>query len=53
MVRGKVWKRDDPEPSDWTVTAEDPVPVNQGSPGLVAYAPIDIFYDNVRVMENQ
>lgn len=53
LVRGKVWKRDDPEPSDWTVTAEDPVPVNQGSPGLVAYAPIDIFYDNVRVMENQ
>ena len=53
VIRGKVWKRDDPEPSDWTITARDPVPIREGSPGLVAYSPIDIFYDNVRVMENQ
>ena len=52
-VRGKVWKRDDAEPADWTITAEDPVPLGQGSPGLIAYSPADIFYDNVSVMENQ
>lgn len=53
VIRGKVWNRDDTEPSSWTITAEDPIPVRQGSPGLVAYSPIDVFYDNVRVMENQ
>ena len=53
LVRGKVWPRDDPEPADWTITVEDPVPVRQGSPGLIGYSPVDIFYDNVTVMENQ
>ena len=53
LLRGKVWPRDDPEPADWTITAEDPVPVRQGSPGLIGYSPVDIFYDNVTVMENQ
>ncbi len=52
-IRGKVWKRDDTEPADWTITAEDPVPVDRGSPGLIAYSPVDVFYDNVSVMENQ
>ncbi len=53
FIRGKVWQRDEPEPADWMVTAEDPVPIRQGSPGLIAYSPIDIYYDNARVMENQ
>ena len=53
LIRGKVWPRDDSEPADWTITTEDPLPVRQGSPGLVAYSPNDIFYDNVTVMENQ
>ena len=53
LLRGKVWPRDDPEPADWTITAEDPVPVHRGSPGLIGYSPVDIFYDNVMVMENQ
>ena len=52
-IRGKVWQRDDAEPADWTITTEDPVPVDRGSPGLIAYSPADVFYDNVRVMENQ
>lgn len=53
LVRGKVWQRGTPEPSEWTVNTEDPEPIRTGSPGLVAYSPIDIFIDNVRVMENQ
>ena len=53
LVRGKVWKRDENEPEDWSVTVHDPEPVRQGSPGLLGYSPIDIYFDNVRVMENQ
>ena len=52
LVRGKVWPRGEAEPEDWTVTVEDPEPVRQGSPGLIGYSPIDIYYDNVQVMEN-
>ena len=53
LVRGKIWPRDGTEPTDWTVTAEDPLPVRQGSPGIIGYSPIDIFFDNVSVVENQ
>ena len=52
LVRGKVWRRGEAEPDDWTVTVEDPEPVRQGSPGLIGYSPIDIYFDNVQVMEN-
>ena len=52
LIRGKVWPRDEAEPDDWTVTVEDPEPVRAGSPGLIGYSPIDIYFDNVRVMEN-
>ena len=53
LVRGKVWQRDAPEPAEWTASTEDPEPIRAGSPGLIAYSPIDIFIDNVKVMENQ
>ena len=53
VIQGKVWPRDTPEPAEWTITAEDAQPIRSGSPGLIAYSPIDIYYDNVQVMENQ
>ena len=53
LIRGKIWPRDATEPTEWTVTAEDPVPVRQGSPGIIGYSPIDIFFDNISVVENQ
>ena len=53
LVRGKVWPRDEPEPAEWTITAEDPMPNRNGSPGIIGYSPIDIYFDNVSVMENQ
>ena len=53
IVQGKIWKRDNAEPVDWTITLYDPEPVNQGSPGLIGYSPIDIYFDNVRIIENQ
>ena len=53
LVRGKVWKKGEPEPAEWTITAEDPHPIRQGSPGLYGYSPVDIHYDNVKVTVNQ
>jgi outer membrane protein assembly factor BamB len=53
LVRGKVWPSDAPEPEEWTITAEDPLPNRSGSPGIIGYSPIDIYFDNVRVVENQ
>ena len=53
QIRGKVWPRNESEPSAWTVSAEDSKPIRAGSPGLIGYSPIEIYIDNVRVMENQ
>jgi len=53
LVRGKVWKRGEAEPAEWTITAEDPHPIRQGSPGLYGYSQVDIQYDNVKVTVNQ
>ena len=53
LIRGKVWPRGEAEPAEWTVTTEDPYPVRTGSPGLIGYAPTNIYFDNVSVVENQ
>jgi outer membrane protein assembly factor BamB len=52
VVRGKVWKRDEPEPEAWTITVEDPYPIQNGSPGLVGYSPAPIHWDNLSVTVN-
>jgi len=46
-IYGKVWKRDEEEPGDWTIVAKDPNPNQNGSPGLIYYAQADCFFDNV------
>lgn len=51
-IRGKVWPRDEEEPADWTITAEDPHPIRNGSPGLLGYSPAVVSYDNVRITSN-
>lgn len=48
-VRGKVWKKGDPEPDAWTIEAEDALPHTSGSPGIYGYSAADIFYDNIKV----
>ena len=48
-VRGKVWKKGDPEPEAWTIEAEDALPHTSGSPGIYGYSAADIFYDNIKV----
>jgi hypothetical protein len=52
-VLGKVWPAADPEPSAWTIEHVDPVPSREGSPGLYASAPFEIFFDNYKVTPNE
>jgi outer membrane protein assembly factor BamB len=52
VIRGKVWKRSDPEPDAWAITVEDPHPIRSGTPGLLAYSPVNVYYDNVSVTPN-
>lgn len=49
IVKGKVWKRGTEEPADWTITAEDPLPIREGSPGIYGYSPTNVYYDNIKV----
>ena len=48
-IKGKVWLRSEPEPEEWTITAEDPLPNREGSPGIYGYSPAEIYYDNLKV----
>ena len=52
IVRAKVWPRGQPEPAEWTLVAEDPLPIAAGSPGLYGYSPAPVYYDNVAVTKN-
>ena len=52
VVRGKVWKRGENEPQAWTLSVQDPFPVESGSPGLTGYSPAEVYYDNIQVTVN-
>jgi len=49
LIRGKVWRHGDSEPEGWQITAEDPLPIRQGSPGLYGYSPTPVYFDNIKV----
>lgn len=49
MIYGKVWRTDESEPVDWTITAVDPLPNREGSPGIYGYSATVIYYDNLKV----
>ncbi len=49
---GKVWKRDEAEPDEWTIETVDPRANRNGSPGLYLYALADSYFDNVRVIRH-
>lgn len=51
-VYGKVWKRSESEPAEWTIEADDPHANENGSPGLFFYALADCYFDNVIVTQN-
>ena len=48
-VKGKVWLKGKPEPEEWTITVDDPLPNREGSPGIYGYSPAEIYYDNLKV----
>ena len=54
VVRGKAWKRGDPEPSAWTIEVPHRRAHESGSPGLFGFAPQEqrVCIDNVSVTAN-
>ena len=53
VARGKVWKKADPEPADWTLVYEDSARIAAGSPGLYGDSSVDIDWDNLSVVVNR
>jgi outer membrane protein assembly factor BamB len=53
LVRGKVWKTGDPEPTAWTIEKKDTIPHLSGSPGLYGDGISEMYFDNLRVYANQ
>jgi outer membrane protein assembly factor BamB len=53
LIRGKVWPKTEPEPEEWQITAADPLPIRQGSPGLYGYSPTPVYFDNVKVTSHK
>ena len=52
-IHGKVWHRDSPEPSAWTLSILDRAPNQKGSPGLYGNArDAEIYLDNISVTAN-
>ena len=51
-VRGKVWKRAEQEPEEWTFTVDDPLPITSGAPGLYGFTPVEGYFDNVLITES-
>jgi len=52
VLRGKVWPRDQPEPSEWTVEAVHERGNLRGSPGFFGNSKVsEIYVDNVLVEE--
>ncbi len=52
-ARGKAWPASEPEPAEWAIERIDPIGNHQGSPGIFADAPNEIFFDNIKVTPNK
>jgi outer membrane protein assembly factor BamB len=53
LVQGKVWKRGDPEPGQWTVEMTDSSPNLHGTPGVYGNTPeAEVYLDNLTVTPN-
>jgi hypothetical protein len=51
VVRAKAWKRDEQEPSSWTLEVPLKTAHTRGAPGLFGFSPTDmrVYIDNVQV----
>jgi hypothetical protein len=52
-VQGKAWPAAEPEPAAWNVELLDPRPHRAGAAGIYADAPVEIFFDNLKVEANR
>jgi hypothetical protein len=52
-ARGKAWPASEPEPADWTLEHIDALGNHQGSAGIFADAPNEIYFDNIKVTPNK
>jgi hypothetical protein len=52
VARGKVWKKAEAEPKDWTIVYEDKGRIAGGAPGIYGDSSVDIDYDNLAVVVN-
>lgn len=54
VVRGKAWKKGEPEPDKWTIEVPHKTAHKQGSPGLYGLSPTDmpVYVDNLTVVKN-
>lgn len=53
QIRGKAWPVGEAEPVGWLIDHVDPLGNRRGSPGIFAYAPNDVFFDNLKVTPNR
>jgi hypothetical protein len=54
VAKGKIWRRGEEEPKDWTVEMVDHSPNLHGTPGLYGNCPeAEIFVDNISVTPNK
>lgn len=56
VVRAKVWKKDAPEPSNWTIQVPHRNVHKVGAPGLFGFAPqslYKVYIDNISVTPNK
>jgi hypothetical protein len=51
-ARGKAWPTAEPEPEKWAVERIDPLGNREGSPGIYADAPFEVFFDNFKAYSN-
>jgi hypothetical protein len=54
VVRGKAWKKGDPEPTEWTIEVPHRIAHKTGSPGLFGFSPQEqrVALDNITVLAN-
>jgi outer membrane protein assembly factor BamB len=51
-VQAKAWPAAAAEPETWLIERVDDLPHRQGSPGLYADAPAEVFFDNIVIAPN-
>lgn len=55
VIRAKAWKRDEPEPAEWTIEAKHQRAHTRGVPGLYGFSPqpqFRVYIDNVEITPN-